>query len=303
MLKKTVAWIERQNLFVILVLIILIRVFGFGLYQVPTGSMETTMLVGERFFSDKLTVWFTSIKRGEIIAFNDPTFAYSENKMKNIWQRYIWGPINWTKRVIGVPGDHVEGKIEEGHPVVYVNGEKLDEPYINKYPLIAAFKVISSEKFVFLPNTPLHNQPFMNSDTITLAEVQKTLESITRFSYDPTKSWEDQPFYATALTERQLIKALPLLQPGVPSQEVSDVFDVILGENQYWVMGDNRLGSYDSRGNGVGPIDGSLIHSRIKFCIFSVDSLNGWFITDLVQHPIEFFTKMVRWHRCMRFVS
>jgi len=302
MIKKSLAWVERQNIVVVILLVVLIRVFGFGLYQVPTGSMETTMLVGERFFADKFTVWFTSIKRGEIIAFNDPTYKYSDNKIVNVWQRYVWGPINWTKRVIGIPGDHVQGKIEGGHPVVYVNGKKLDEPYVNKYPLITGFKTIPHEKFVFLPHTELKDQPFMNSD-ITLEEIQKTVGSITRFSYDPTKLWPEQPFYATAISEKQLIKALPILQPGVPSEEVSDIFDVVLGENQYWVMGDNRLGSYDSRGQGVGPIDGSLIHGRIKLCIFSLDSLNGWFTTDLIQHPIEFFTKMMRWSRCMRFVS
>ena len=38
-------------------------------------------------------------------------------------------------------------------------------------------------------------------------------------------------------------------------------FSVKLGENQYWLMGDNRLNSGDSR--LFGPIDGRLIHGRI----------------------------------------
>ena len=37
----------------ILLIVFLVRTFVFGLYQVPTGSMETTMLVGEGFFADK----------------------------------------------------------------------------------------------------------------------------------------------------------------------------------------------------------------------------------------------------------
>lgn len=299
MLKKAQNWLDEQawynQIVIILILVFLLRTFGFGLYQVPTGSMETTMLVGERFFADKFTIWFTSIKRGEIISFNEPTYNYSKNTLKNLWERYVWGPSNWTKRVIGLPGEHIQGKLEDGHPVVYVNGKKLDEPYLNKYPLIAGLTE--------LPN--LQSTNIFGNATIHY------------FSFDPSKTWSNQPFYATALSSQQLVKNLnprlramlahdyPILEPGTPSisrdNKIVDIFDVHLGENEYWVMGDNRLGSWDSR--GWGKLDGKLIHGRIVFCIFSLDSLNGWFTTDLIQHGFEFFTKIVRWNRCMKFVS
>jgi signal peptidase I len=35
------------------------------------------------------------------------------------------------KRLIGMPGDTLEGKIEDGKSVIYLNGEKLNEPYKN----------------------------------------------------------------------------------------------------------------------------------------------------------------------------
>lgn len=295
MLKRSSDWLDRQawyiQIVVILGLVFILRTFLFGLYQVPTGSMETTMLVGERFFADKLTIWFTPIKRGEIISFNEPEFAYSNNPFVSLWQRYVWGPSNWTKRVIGIPGDHIQGKIEDGHPVVYVNGTKLDEPYVNTYPLIAYLSEIPT-----IQSGKVFGNP-----------------SVHYLSFDPNKAWADQPFYATAINPDQLIKNLPIrmkdlftknfpvLEPGTPLHDGRDVFDEVLGENEYWVMGDNRLGSYDSR--GWGKLDGKLIHGRIKFCIFSLDSLNGWFTTDLIEHPIEFWTNMIRWNRCMRFVS
>ena len=83
------------------------------------------MLVGERFFADKFTPLFGSIKHGDIISFNDPNFDYSDNYMIDLFQRYVWGPANWTKRVIGMPGDHIESKMEDGKPVTYRNGEKV----------------------------------------------------------------------------------------------------------------------------------------------------------------------------------
>src|SRR5579872_4697513 len=127
----------------LLIIVFLIRTFGFGLYQVPTGSMETSMLVGERFFADKFTYSFLrKPARSEVIAFNEPPafFAYSKNKVMRLFQDYVWGPSNWTKRVVGIPGDLVEGKIENGKPVVYVNGQLLDEPYLNTYPLIMVYR-------------------------------------------------------------------------------------------------------------------------------------------------------------------
>ena len=114
----------------LLLIVFIIRTVGFGLYQVPTGSMEPTMLVGERFFADKFTVLFRDIKRGDIISFNAPDasqcsmgFQYSDNKLVYLWQHYVYGPANWTKRVIGIPGDEVKGTIEDGHPVVYLKAK------------------------------------------------------------------------------------------------------------------------------------------------------------------------------------
>lgn len=51
---------SAYQLFILLLIAFFIRTFFYGLYQVPTGSMETTMLVGERFLAEKLSVWFSS---------------------------------------------------------------------------------------------------------------------------------------------------------------------------------------------------------------------------------------------------
>ena len=118
-----------QAAIVIIPLAFVIRSWGYGLYKVPSGSMETTLLVGESFISDKFTYAFIrSPVRGDIIAMNDPRFVYSNNRLVHWWQKYVWGPDNFTKRVIGLPGDHVQGVIEEGKPVVYINGKKIIEP-------------------------------------------------------------------------------------------------------------------------------------------------------------------------------
>jgi signal peptidase I len=246
----------------LLLLIFAIRTVIFGLYQVPTGSMETTMLVGERFLADKLSYWFRTPKRGEIIAFNDPNFEYSKNGLVNWFQRYVYGPTNLTKRVIGIPGDHVKGVIENGKPVIYLNGVKLEEPYLNKNPLIA---------------------------------VKSKDGRIDFRSYDPHYSLDKQPYYKLKPESIVRVNGEPALRyPGTPLQRGEDIFDVKLGKNEYWAMGDNRLGSWDSRGWGI--LDGKLIHGRILLRLWSSDSTEDWWIVDLLKHPIDFW-KRIRWQR------
>jgi signal peptidase I len=262
----------------IIALAVAVRTFFYGLYQVPTGSMETTMLVGERFLADKLSIWLRAPRRGEIITFNAPIYPYSDNKFKNWFQRYIWGPDNWTKRVIGIPGDHVRGTIEDGKPVVYVNGVKLDEPYLNKYPLIRVWR---------------------NKRPDSEIAVRQGGERTDTRSFDPAVPLDKQPFYRIDPSRIVLVHGDPeLYYPGTPLPE--DIFDVKLGDNEYWVMGDNRLGSWDSR--WWQKLDGKLIHGRIIFRIWSIDSTEDWWIIDLLKHPIDFW-KRIRWGRCLQRVK
>lgn len=273
---KSVVADWTQALVVILPIAFVIRTWGYGLYQVPSGSMETTMLVGEGYFADKLSyTFFSTPKRGDIISFDEPTFKYSDNTLMNWFQHYVGGifsgPQNWTKRVIGVPGDHVQGKIEDGKTVVYLNGSKLDEPYLNQYPLVPT---------------------------------DMRMTGIGWQSYDKNYSYRDQPFYRM---NGHVVKAAQRMweaqgypseqKPGTPLDGVfrgTDVYDVHLGDNEYWVMGDNRLGSYDSR--GWGKLSGDFIRGKIVFRIFSFNIQGSSIILDLLRNPIDFWRR-VRWSR------
>lgn len=264
-------FIHSVNQFLILILAaFLIRTFIYGLYQVPTGSMETTMLVGERFLGDKLTYWFRPPLRGEIITVNDPSFRYSTNPLKNWFQRYVWGPINLTKRIIAIPGDHIKGRIEDGKPVVYLNGSKLSEPYLNKYPLIGVWR--NGQK-----------------------------GHVDMRSFDPSYAWDKQPFYrinpaAIVTHDGKMV----MRYPGTPTGEAEDIFELNLGPDDYFVMGDNRLNSSDSR--SFGSLPGKLIHGRIVYRLWSSDSTENWWIIDLIKHPIDFW-KRIRWSRCFQQVK
>jgi len=286
MISKIIAWYKRPNksfiadtlesLIVILPIVFLIRTCVFGLYQVPTCSMEHTMLVGDRFLADKMTPFFTGPKRGDIVAFNDPLYQYSSNPFINFYERYVsMSIVSWTKRVIGIPGDHIQGKIEDGKTTIYRNGEKLDEPYLNKYPIILLYDP-----------SQIHNRNFM--------------QGFVHRTFDPNKSWDDQPFYninPLDVARAKQMTSQTIIYPYEPSEK--DIFDIYLGHNEYWMMGDNRQGSGDSRSWGTLP--GNYIHAKILFRIWSLDSDESWFIVDLIKHPIDFF-KRVRWSRWFNIV-
>jgi signal peptidase I len=103
-----------ETLVLTVVIFLGIQTFVAQPYKVQQGSMEMTLLPDQYVLVDKLTPRWSPYNRGDIVVF-DP-------------------PANWTeatgvpfiKRVIGLPGDHVE--LRDG--AVYVNGTKLDEPYV-----------------------------------------------------------------------------------------------------------------------------------------------------------------------------
>jgi signal peptidase I len=128
-----------------LLLAILIKTFLFQAFFIPTGSMEPTLIPGDRVLVNKIPYYFGDPARGDIIVFENPNG--SEGPDRSI----IGGFVRWLgeglgvagqcdpdqpesgcetdyiKRVIGVPGDTVQGR-RDG---VYVNGSKVDEPYLD----------------------------------------------------------------------------------------------------------------------------------------------------------------------------
>ena len=302
-----------------LLIVFLIRTIGFGLYQVPTGSMETTMLVGERFFADKLSYNFRAPKRGEIISFNDPEYIYSNNYFKKLFEKYVWGPSNWTKRVIGIPGDVIQGKIENGRPTVYRNGEKLDEMYLNKYPLIHLFKMDPKElsEHIKAEIDSAFKGRYADEKIVNQLIIQKLSMQTTWRSYDESASFMNQPFYRIYADRiiRDEDNELQLLRPGTPLPVRNnskgaiksgnywtggDEFYIELADDEYWGMGDNREGSKDCR--VFGPIHGEFIHGRILFRIWSIDSDEAWWIFDLIKNPVDFWSR-IRWSRFFQFLT
>jgi signal peptidase I len=109
-----------ETLVLTLVIFLVIQNFVAQPYEVRQNSMETTLEPHQYVLVDKLTPRFDEYKRGDIIVFNPPAS----------WEREDNTP--FIKRVIGLPGDTVEIRPDR---FVYVNGRKIDEPYIYAQPV------------------------------------------------------------------------------------------------------------------------------------------------------------------------
>lgn len=113
-----------RSLGMALVLFLITRTFLVEAFQIPSGSMERTLLVGDFLFVNKAAYGaqipgtgarlpgYATPGRGDIVVFAYP---------KNPQQHYV-------KRVIGAPGDTVE--MDAGD--VLVNGEIVSEPYAQR---------------------------------------------------------------------------------------------------------------------------------------------------------------------------
>jgi signal peptidase I len=90
-------------------------------FEIPSSSMEDTLLIGDHVFVNRIqfaprTAWmgpflpYRQIRHGDIVVFLSPETP----------GLYV------VKRIIGIPGDRIH--LREG--IVYRNGEKLNEPYV-----------------------------------------------------------------------------------------------------------------------------------------------------------------------------
>ncbi len=243
--EKKEEWGElAKTLILALLLAGIIRTFLYEPFNIPSGSMKPTLLVGDYLFVSKTSygysqysfpfgiaefegrIWQDTPKRGDVAVFKLPTDTSTD----------------YIKRVIGIPGDKIQvigGKL-------YINGKKVNRELVG-------YKQIEER----------------NGKTKRVAEYIETLPNgvmHTIYEEDDIHPLDNTPEY-------------------------------IVPEGHYFMMGDNRDNSRDSRVQdhvGFVPLDNFV--GRAEFIFFSTNGKARFF--EFWKWPIT-----IRYSRIFNSIS
>ncbi len=154
-------WIETIKTLVYALLIALaVRTVAFEPFHIPSGSMIPTLLIGDFVFVSKYSYGYSRYS----IPFSPPLFGWSKTGriMGSFPKR---GDVvvfrntrdtsqDWVKRVIGLPGDHIQ--VKQG--LLFINGKQLPRDTVGDYeaPDANGTRVLAKEYSETLPNGVRH---------------------------------------------------------------------------------------------------------------------------------------------------
>lgn len=96
---------------------VLIRTYVAQTFYIPSGSMEPTLMIGDKILVDKLSFHFESIARGDIVVFKRPPLETDTEDA------------DLVKRIVGLPGEFISSG---PNGEVLINGKPIPEPYLTK---------------------------------------------------------------------------------------------------------------------------------------------------------------------------
>ena len=124
-----------------LIVALVIKTFLIQAFYIPSGSMETTLEIGDRVLVNKLSYQVHDVNRGDLVVFeaaegegdcgepvNQAAATAAEGGIKDL-----------IKRVIGLPGDVVEGRDNQ----LLVNDRILVEPYLDEGVTTSDFEPVT----------------------------------------------------------------------------------------------------------------------------------------------------------------
>ncbi len=286
-----------QSPFIILIALLILRSFAFSLETITSGANEPTLLIGDNVFVNHLAFFSKPIERGDLVMIESPDSPYEKRgTLKYFWQKFVGlrlpmfdmpgKPLNMVKRIIAIPGDTIEGRIENGKAVIYLNDTRLEEPYVNPFPLIAfKRKNVSLNPEVMTQRllAPFFEETDVHNEYIWL-------------TYNATANPHDS-FYKLSSNQMVLhpVSKKPFFKnPDTPIAQ--DVFTrFTLKPKTYWCEGDNRRNSKDSR--HWGAISQEIIKGKVEKILYSIDELESDWIFAALKDPIGFFKNHIRMDR------
>jgi signal peptidase I len=114
-------------------IVLLVKAYVVNPYRIPSSSMEPTLhcaqpasgceaRFSDRVLANRFIFHIRDPRRGEIVVFETPDAARIKCGAGG----------TFVKRIVGLPGETLEVRLEQGEGYVFVNGRKLDEPYLDE---------------------------------------------------------------------------------------------------------------------------------------------------------------------------
>lgn len=238
------------SFFPIFSIVFIIRSFIYEPFQIPSGSMMPTLLIGDFILVEKFSYGIRdpilhhklintgTPHRGDIVVFRNPHNTR----------------INYIKRVIGLPGDHITYDVLNKIFIIHKKCSKS-----NNY-----------QKKIFI----IHKKNDVNSTN--------KKQNIT-FDYFSLKNQQFNSFSSNIVQEIIEKKTFNILLSNQIKDEINEYYQQIdqqkgtwiVPKNQYFMIGDNRDNSLDSRYWGFVP-DEYLIGKATKIWMSFDKEENEW---------------------------
>jgi signal peptidase I len=114
-------------------IVLAIKAWVVNPYRIPSSSMEPTLhcarpatgceaRFSDRVLANRFIYHFRDPGRGDVVVFDTPERA----------QRICGAGGTFVKRIVGLPGERLELRISNGAAFVFIDGRKLDEPYVEQ---------------------------------------------------------------------------------------------------------------------------------------------------------------------------
>lgn len=121
-----------RSFFPVLAIVLVLRSFLVEPFQIPSGSMLPTLLVGDFILVNKFSYGIRLPVVGtKVVELNDP-----ERGDIMVFRYPVDGKTNYIKRVIGVPGDTISYR----NKTLYINNKQVDERHVANLPPLQLFE-------------------------------------------------------------------------------------------------------------------------------------------------------------------
>jgi signal peptidase I len=250
-----------KTILIAILLAVIFRSFLFEPFHIPSGSMKSNLLVGDYLFVSKYAYGYSrySFPFGLPI-FKGRVFETKPKRGDVVVFRFPKNPsIDFIKRIMGMPGDYIQ--VRQGK--VYINGKELERKQIDTFEETEGASASCLEDYEDRSQAP----EFWNQ----MPELMRR----------PTTGSHQVPRLAETLPEGKVITILKECERGAADNTIN----YKVPEGHYFMMGDNRDNSSDSR-LSVGFVPEENLVGRAEFIFFSTDGSADWL------NPISWFTAM-----------